>query len=401
MSRELRALLQKKEEMRKKALKFIEERNLDEAEKIKAELEEVNREIELLRSLEEDEETRNFESGHQVRVPSPGNGGEERSLEEKYHDVYMKVLRNKNISSEERSVMDQYDNENRSLTEKADEDGGVLVPVDQRTEINEFKRSSDDLAQFVNVEPVNTLSGSRVLEKLSEMTPLQELDENGEIRETDNPKFTTVAYAIKQKFGILPISNTLMKAADKTLKKYVNKWIAKKVKITNNIDILTMLKTLAKKTVANFDDIKKILNVELDPALSVSSIILTNQDGIQKLDTMKDSDGKYILQPDPKNETQLLIKGRVVKVVSNKVLPSVVELVDTNNITKAPMFIGDLKEAITLFEFENYELKSTDVGGKAFTRNTTDMRVIIGTDTKLVDKDAAFYGQLEVAVEEA
>lgn len=391
MTRKQRNLLAKKEEKRTAALKLVEERKFDEAEAIKTEIADIDKELNLLRAFEEEEEENRSMAPGSERIVDEKKP-EERSLEEQYNDVYVKALRNKNITSEERSVLDEYSKEHRSLTETADEDGGVLVPVDQQTKINELKRTDDDLSQYVNVEPVNTLSGSRVIEKLSDMVPFQDLDVDGKVKETDNPKFKTIAFAIVQKYGILPISNTLKKAGDKTLKAYVNKWLAKKKRATTNAGILAVLVTLTKKAIASFDDIKKIFNVTLDPAITASSIILTNQDGFDHLDTMKDSDGKYILQPDPKDATKMMIKGRKVVVISNKVLKT------TGTTTKkAPVIIGDLKEAVTLFEFESMELKSTDTGGKAFERNTTDTRAIMGFDTKLVDSEAAVYGEITLA----
>jgi len=392
MSRKLRELLAQKEEKRKAALALVEERKLDEAKAVKDEMKEIEKEIELLRELEgEEEEIRSTEptaGGQKLDV----GAGEERSLEERYNDVYLKALRNRNISMDERSTMHEYAQEHRALTENTDEDGGVLVPVDQQTEINELKRTDDDLSQYVNVEPVTTLSGTRVIEKLADMVPFQDLDVDGKIQETDNPKFKTIAFTIAQKYGILPISNTLRKAGDKTLTAYVNKWLAKKKRATHNAGILAKLATLTKKAIANFDDIKNILNVDLDPAITASSIILTNQDGFNHLDKMKDSDGKYIMQPDPTNATKMQIKGRRVVKVSNKVLKT------TGTTTKkAPVIIGDLKEAITLFDFETMELLSTNVGGKAFERNTTDTRAILGFDTQLVDDEAAFYGEVTLA----
>lgn len=389
MSRKMRNLLAKKEEMRTKALAFIEERKLDDAKAVKDEMVEVDQEIELLRGLEIEEEE------NRTNTPTPAakviEEPETRTLEERYNDVYVKALKNKNISADERSIFDDYKSEHRALTEGTDEDGGVLVPVDQQTRINELKRTDDDLTQYVNVEPVNTLSGTRVLEKLADMVPFQDLDVDGKVEETDNPKFKTISFAIKQKYGILPISNTLKKAGDKTLVAYVNKWLAKKKRATHNTGIIAVLATLTKKAIATFDDIKKIFNVELDPAITASSIILTNQDGFNFLDTMKDSDGKYIMQPDPKDATKMMIKGRKVVMISNKVLPT------TGTTTKkAPVIIGDLKEAITLFDFETMELMSTNTGGKAFERNTTDTRAILGFDTKLVDDGAAVFGEITI-----
>ena len=58
---------------------------------------------------------------------------------------------------------------------------------------------------------------------------------------------------------------------------------------------------------ASVDDIKKALNVTLGQAFKATSAIVTNDDGLQWLDTLKDNEGKYLLQPDPANPMQLRI----------------------------------------------------------------------------------------------
>jgi hypothetical protein len=52
---------------------------------------------------------------------------------------------------------------------------------------------------------VNTLSGSRVLEKDEDMVPFAVVDEYGEIQEIDNPKFTPVTYKLIKRAGFLPL----------------------------------------------------------------------------------------------------------------------------------------------------------------------------------------------------
>ena len=42
----------------------------------------------------------------------------------------------------------------------------IIVPQDIQTRINELMRSMNDWSKYVRTEKVNTLSGSRVLEKM-------------------------------------------------------------------------------------------------------------------------------------------------------------------------------------------------------------------------------------------
>ena len=43
------------------------------------------------------------------------------------------------------------------------------------------------------------------------------------------------------------------------------------------------------------------------------------------------------------------------------------------------------------------ELASTDVGGKAFTRNTLDLRAIQRDDVQMLDNEAAVYGEIDLS----
>ena len=95
---------------------------------------------------------------------------------------------------------------------------------------------------------------------------------------------------------------------------------------------------------------KKALNVTLGAAFKATSRVVTNDDGLQYLDTLKDNDGKYLLQPNPANPMQLrLCAGATivpVTVIPNDDLPSDVS---TAKKRKIPMIIGDLKEGIKFF----------------------------------------------------
>ena len=64
-------------------------------------------------------------------------------------------MRKTKLNEKDQKIMD-------AMSEKSDEDGGFTVPQDIQTDIHELRRTDDDLEQYVNVEPVSTLSGSRV-----------------------------------------------------------------------------------------------------------------------------------------------------------------------------------------------------------------------------------------------
>ena len=310
-------------------------------------------------------------------------------LEKRYEKTFLKAIRGKSLNSEDQEIFERV-RENRRFSSTVEEDGGIIVPEDVQTKINEFKRTFVALEQFVTTERVTMKSGSRVLEANSDMVPFANIEEWAEIPEIDNPKFTNMTYGIKDYAGILPIPNTLLQDTDQNLLAYVARWIAKKSVFTRNVKILALLNTLTVHTLANIDEVKTAFNVTLDPSIALNSQILTNQDGFNFLDQLKDIDGRYVLQPNPLNPTQKMLFGKTVIIVPNKNLPSAVDG------TTAPIFLGDLKEAVVLFDRGVYEIKTTDVGGKSFTRNTTDMRVIDRFDVQQWDAEAVIAGTLDI-----
>lgn len=385
MSKELRELLAKLEGKKEEVRSLMGEDKVAEAEQMMEEVRSLQKKVDLQRSLDESE-TEERSNGREVEARNVVDG------EMEYRDVFMKALRNKPLNAEEREFLED-DLEKRAMSGLTGEDGGLVIPQDIQTKINELSRSFDALEQYVTVEPVRTRSGSRVLEKNSEMIPFVEITEMGEIPETDNPKFSNVQYAVKDRAGILPLSRSLLQDSDQNILKYVINWLGKKSKITRNVLILNVIEKLTKQAIKSLDDIKDVLNVKLDPAISPNAILLTNQDGFNYLDKLKDKDGKYILQSDPTQKNKKLFAGtNPVVVVSNRFLKTK----GTTN-KKAPLIIGDLKEAIVLFKREDMELASTDVGGKAFTRNTLDLRAIQRDDVQMWDNESAVYGEIDLS----
>ena len=74
------------------------------------------------------------------------------------------------------------------MNEGKDEDGGLTVPKDIKTAIKELRRSEDALETLVNVEPVKTLSGSRVIERYADQTPFDNIDEAAEFPDVSTPQ---------------------------------------------------------------------------------------------------------------------------------------------------------------------------------------------------------------------
>lgn len=277
------------------------------------------------------------------------------------------------------------------MVEGTGEDGGYLVPQDIQTRINELRESKDALQRFITVEPVATLSGSRVFKARSQQTGFSEVAEGGPIGEKATPKFTLLEYAVKKYAGFYAVTNELLKDSDQAIERTLIDWIGNESRVTRNKLILAELDKKEKTEISDPDDIKDILNVTLDPVFRYTSIILTNQDGFNWLDKLRDAEGNYLLQPSISSPTGKQLFGVDVVMVSNKNLPS-----DTTGDTKAPIIIGDLKEGVIMFDRETTEIMASNVAMDAFETDRTLFRVIEREQVKIRDDEAFVYGQITI-----
>jgi HK97 family phage major capsid protein len=390
MTKRMRELMAQRDNLRTEARALLGENKIAEAEAKAAELRELDRKIKLEEQLDDDE------AGDR-RSGQPAGGAPEKrdaaKLESEYQPIFFKALRRKNVSAEERSIAMEYRAMHAGgVATDPDGDSGIIVPSDVQTRINEIMRSLNDLSAVFAHEDVVTMTGSRVLEKDEDMTPFAVINEMANIDETDNPKFVGVNYSLAKRGGILPLTNDLLKSSDQNVQAHVTKWIAKKHVVTKNTILITQLNTLAKVALADFNAIKKVLNVTLDPAISNAASILTNQDGYQWMDEQVDGNNRPLLTDDITQPGRKLFKGKPVVVMANRFLPS-----DTSAGTKAPMIIGNLRELLVHFSMGAYELLSTKEGGDAFKRDTTDLRVITYDDARKWDTGSAVFGQLTIS----
>jgi HK97 family phage major capsid protein len=277
---------------------------------------------------------------------------------------------------------------------------GLTIPQDIQTAIRSLKRQYDALEQYVRVEPVGTLSGSRNIEKWTDVTPLANLDdETDTINDNDDPNVTIIKYLIQRYGGISTLTNSLLKDTAENATAYITQWIAKKSTVTRNVKILAALATLPsaqQKTIDSVDDIKDIYNVQLDPAIQTTARFMTNQSGYNILDKVKDAYGRYLLQPDPSNPTQKVLFGKPVKVISDKWLKNG----GTTAAPIYPLYIGDLVETVTLFDREQMSLAVTMEGAGAFEKDQTKIRVIDRFDVKLVDTEATVIASFTAIADE-
>lgn len=289
--------------------------------------------------------------------------------------------------------------QNKGLVEGVDEDGGYTVPEDIQTTINKWADVEYSLLQDIDVVPVTTNKGARTYQKKTDADVFVDLDENGAItNEITAPQFERVTYSIQDRAGFMPVSNDLVADSDANIVNIVAEWLGKANVATSNAKILAMIATKTQTAFTGIDGIKHAVNVTLGQAYKNGAKIVTNDDGLNYLDTLKDQNGRPLLNPDPTNSAKMTLRcGTVVvpiKVLPNKVLAS--------SGTKVPMIVGDLKSAIRKWDRQRMSIKASDVATigtfNAYAMNMTLFRAILRDDYTKMDFDAFVNGYIDTSV---
>lgn len=370
MNKNLIELRRKLTEKLKEARELIDAGKIEEGQNATKEAQEIKDKIVLEEEVEALEETIS-ENNEVVEV-------ENRSTPKKKVETraaLVKFLQGKTLSKEERDVLVETSTPGEDQNSVA-----VIIPQDIFTEINELKRQYKPLKQFVDVQPTSTTSGSFVYENGDTIEPFVDITEATEIGELMSPTLKQQKFAITDKGGILPISNTLLSDEKGGLVKYINKWLARKSVITDNRKILAILKDNGiKLNASTHAEIKSAINTKLDPELLTGTVIITNQNGFDIMDQWVDATGKPILQPNPQDPTKKMLSGINIEVYANTNIP------DEND--ASPVYIGNLEEAVKFMDREEMALAVSKEAG--FTKNLTLIRAIQRDD--VVTKDTNSY----------
>lgn len=297
----------------------------------------------------------------------------------------MKSEDKKPLNKKELDIKDQFVKDFKNMVTSGKTgagNGGLTIPDDIQYAIHKLVRQFATLQNLVNVESVTTMTGSRTYEKLSDITPMSDLDdETAAIPDMNDPELTLIKYAIHRYAAIQTVTNSLLKDTVENILAWLSDWVAKKVTVTRNAKIIEAMGKPAKKpSIANFDDIKDLENNTLDPALMPSASFVTNQSGYNVLSKVKDAQGRYMLQRDVTQPDVYRLDGKTITVIADKWLP---------DISGAhPLYYGDLKQGITLYDREHMSLLSTNIGAGAFEHDLYKVRVIDRFDVEVIDDGA-------------
>lgn len=378
MNKKLLELLDKIENKKKEVVNLANDGKFDEATNAKEELKKLQNQFDLLKDVLDPEGTGQVEDPEGSKV----------------------VPENKKDSTKEFANAARAGFRN-VMKEGALADGGYTVPEDIQTRVNEYRDAKKSLIDLVDKENVTTNKGSRTYKKRSQQTGFEKVGEGGKIKGKSTPQFERLNYEIEKYAGYLPVTNELLEDSDANIANTLIVWLGDESRVTRNKIIISVAKTQSKQSIASLDDIKKILNVVLGQAFKPTSKVITNDDGLQWLDTLKNEKGEYLLQPSPANPMQMrLCAGATivpVEVYPNDDLASDME---TSGHRKIPFIIGDLKEGIKFFDRNLMSIAQSTTAAigelNAFEEDLTIFRAIEREDCKIKDAAAFVYAELDL-----
>lgn len=259
-------------------------------------------------------------------------------------------------------------------------EGAPLVPNEIVTPIFRTNENSVDLASYVNKKSVSTKSGSYPIAKNNNaiLATKEELAVIGEV----NSGISAIDFNVTTKAGKVYLSSELVADSDFDIESEVKAQLERLVVNTNNKNIMDLLNKLEAKTAKDLDGIKHLYNVNLDPSLE--KMIIVNQTSFDYLDTLKDTDGRYLLQYSVADPTQSTLFGAKIVVLPDTVLKPV-----ENEIT---MFLGSLFDYVALFQRDEVTAKWQN-----FDSYSEGLSVILRNDYKVVDSSAMVKVTLKTA----
>lgn len=375
MPKELRELLDQINAKKTEVKNFVAENKIEEAKASKEELKSLQDKFDVLYDLYEEEKENNEEA---IKNKAKENN-KENSIAE-----FANAARNGFRG-------------NNKMTIGSKLDGGYTVPEDILTSINTYRESKKSLKDLVTVEKVTTSKGSRTFKKRAQQNGFTKVGEGGKIGKGATPQFERLNYEIEKYAGYFPVTNELLADSDANITNTLIQWIGDESRVTANKLILNVIKTKAETKLEGLNGIKKALNVTLGSAFKATSKIITNDDGLQYLDTLKDGNGRYILQADPITPMSMwLCAGATkvpVEVIPNSDMPS------TGN--KVPFIIGDLKEGIVFWDRQLMSIKMSDIASigdlNAFEEDLTLFRAIEREVVTKKDEQAFVNGYIDIS----
>lgn len=344
---------------------------IEKAHAMIAEIENLNKELEIQLKIEEDEKN------------SVVNNSSTAVVSDKVDEnrAFNKALMNKSMTDAEKKYVADNLVENKAgatgVIGADDVRGGYLLPATHETQIKELRRKRRALKELVNVKSVTTRTGkfNTEGENALELLNFEELN----TLTAKDLKFAQKSWAVKDYGLLIPVANQFIEDTDVNIVDYIGKEFVKASVRTENKAIITEFKKLEAKTIKGVNGLLEALNVDLDPAIAENAKIITNQTSFNYLDTLEDKQGRKLLQPCLADPTKMMLRNKIIEVFADEELTPKT----SNNLT---FYVGDAEEYLNFYEKKGIEVATSAEAG--FKEYATWLRVVERFDVGVVDDEA-------------
>lgn len=235
-------------------------------------------------------------------------------------------------------------------------DGGYMVPEDIETAVYALRGEVPSLLDEVTVKTVTAKTGRRTLRKRATATGFATVAEAAKYPVLGSPQFTPVEYSIEKRGGVTAATIEVMEYTDEEIATEIELWLAAESRATANRLILEQAKAAGTTALDGLDGIIAAW-VGLGSAFRGVSKLITNDDGLAWLSTLKDGNERYLLTPNPS------VPGQMQLVAGPHILP--ITVYDNDVIPTAdgaiPMILGSLKDGIVYWQKKGFAIKQSDI----------------------------------------
>jgi len=387
MNKKMRELLAKIETKQEIAKGYMEGENKDivKAKETLNEIKTLKEEYEVEKAIFESEQETNRLNEEETKEVT-------KSIEDKKEDK--KENSTKAFAKAVKTMV------NKTLNEGVAESGGYTVPQDIVTKIEKLRETEESLRDEITIKKVNTNSGEETYKTRGQAKGFGAMEEGGKIPKAGKPSYSRLKWKVTKYGGYMPATNELIEDSDEDIENEMTQWLASESNATWNNLILAIIAQKEQVNLKDLNGIKTALNVTLGSKFKSISKIITNDDGLNYLDTLTDKNGRPLLNPDPTDSTKLKLRAGAtvipIKTYANDTMPT--------KDGKTPFIIGSLKEGIKGFDRKTLELmasKTAVVGSgeealNAFEEDLTLIRGIEREDVQMRDEEAFVNGYIEV-----
>lgn len=249
---------------------------------------------------------------------------------------------------------------------------GVAIPHDVLQSI-ENPANTNSLSGLANHIQVSAPAGTLPVMASTDVSlaTAAELVENPRLAEL---ALSGVDYKLKTFRGAIPVSQEMLDdaASAANISGLIGDYATQIHNNTLEKDVATALQSAKASTITSFDDFKKAYN---DTYKYSNRVVVVTKSAFDALDTLKDAEGRYLLQDDISSATGKAILGAPVYVVEDTRLGTK----DGDQLA----FVGSVHSFVTVADFKDLRVKWTDdyVYGQ-------QLQLIVREDTIVADPDA-------------